>query len=396
MTQGVSHRRPLLRSIQNSSIRTYFNTYFQRRVSLSPPGPKVRIRSWKLTHSVEPFYNVSNAPVLYALAHLRQHHRPSVTVYGSKGVDAILSTLHVILQGEGGGNADTGPGFKARTRISHSCLGHPARHPVPVGCRDWWRCTSKGSSPLRTLAISWRRVTMCLGVLQSGQCLHHVPAIGVYCRPGTLPTAQHCPGHLTPKDFAFSDRWCTATNYPPSKSTTLYRLGTSRVYSSSLLNFSVIQNLQLLSCVNLYNITITGNDQRFLPWKKRSTLPTNEMQSLFRIICAYFDEKQYAADKIFGINHTAIDKEHHKELGDPTYLQHTFRHTIIITHFWLISVKNWLYNRRLCTVYTLLLSNSDSNLRIVAMFTNATSYRHIMWRYPYDLSVTYITRNFSS
>ena len=36
----------------------------------------------------------------------------------------------------GGGDVDTGPGFKARTRISHSCLGHPARRPAPVGRRD--------------------------------------------------------------------------------------------------------------------------------------------------------------------------------------------------------------------------------------------------------------------
>jgi hypothetical protein len=103
----------------------------------------VRIPSWQLTHSAEPFCNVSRAPVLYALPHLRQHHRPSVTEDGSKGVDAILSTLHVILRG--GGDADTGPGFKARTRISHSCLGHPARRPVPVRRRDQWRCAARAT-----------------------------------------------------------------------------------------------------------------------------------------------------------------------------------------------------------------------------------------------------------
>jgi hypothetical protein len=32
------------------------------------------------------------------------------------------------------------------------------------------------------------------------------------------------------------------------------------------------------------------------------------------------DVKQYAADKIFGINHMAIDKEHQEELGEPTSL----------------------------------------------------------------------------
>ena len=72
------------------------------------PAPNVRIQSWQLTHSAEAFCDVSNAPVLYALPHLRQYHRPSVTEDGSKGVDAILSTLHVILQGGGMQTLDRG------------------------------------------------------------------------------------------------------------------------------------------------------------------------------------------------------------------------------------------------------------------------------------------------
>jgi len=102
------------------------------------------------------------------------------------------------------------------------------------------------------------------------------------------------------KDFALSVRERTATNYPPSTSTTLYCLGTSRVYSSSLLNLPVVQKLKLSSCVSLYNTTITDNDQHFRPWKKRSTLPTNKVQSLF-ILDNPCEFRRKAANKIFSI-----------------------------------------------------------------------------------------------
>jgi hypothetical protein len=40
-------------------------------------------------------------------------------------------------RGQWRGNADTGPGFKARTRISRSCLGHPAGRREQSGRLDW-------------------------------------------------------------------------------------------------------------------------------------------------------------------------------------------------------------------------------------------------------------------
>jgi hypothetical protein len=67
----------------------------------------------------------------------------------------------------------------------------------------------------------------------------------------------------------------------------------------------------------------------------------------------------------------AIDNEHQEELGEPTYLQHTFlQHTAssLIIYFCLISVRTD-YTTHMA--YTLLLSKSASNLRIAAMFINA-------------------------
>lgn len=163
----------------------------------------MRIPSWQLTQTAEPFCNVSNAPVLYALPHLRQHHRPSATDDGSKGVDAILSTLHVILQGKGGCRHWTGvqsphKNFTFLSRSSSSPSSTSRSSWLVVLC-----CTSNGSSPLRTPAVSCRRVTMCLGVLQSGQCLHHVP---LEQNAVPAPNPQHS---IALSIWPSVDRFCT-------------------------------------------------------------------------------------------------------------------------------------------------------------------------------------------
>lgn len=175
---SVLGRKPLLRSIQNSSISTNFNTYFRSRVKFMPP--KVSIPSRQPTQWAEPFCNVSK----------RSSTPPSTSPaisYERWQQRCWCEPLNLARNtAGGGGNADTRPGFKARTRISHSCLGHPARRPVPVGRPDRWHCAARAMA--RSLSV--HRPTLARGLQYVWACCRPVSANWVDRSPGTLPTAQ--------------------------------------------------------------------------------------------------------------------------------------------------------------------------------------------------------------